>query len=297
MNLQGFPPRCYLIGAQKAGTTYLANLLDQHPEIVVSKPKETDFYTGRIFPKGFDWYRDCFPGDADKVLIDASTSYSAAYPLSDPRSQDLSHSFCGVAQRIVNEAPDAKFLYIIRNPIKRTYSAYYHFVRTGEENRSFHDMITTDDEKREYYYLLSDYEIQLEHYLQLVDSQRIKILLFEEFIQSPEHYLQDCFTFLGLPEWHTLDFGSGKHGSYQYSGLLQKTNQLLAPVGGLRPILGKVKKILPEALVQKGISMGTESIPPMDNEDKNILTEYFAPKVEKLEKLISKPLSTLWFAD
>jgi hypothetical protein len=39
-----FPPEAFIIGAQKAGTTSLADLLDQHPGIVVSNPKEPDFF-------------------------------------------------------------------------------------------------------------------------------------------------------------------------------------------------------------------------------------------------------------
>jgi hypothetical protein len=35
----------YLIGAQKAGTTYLAALLDQRPDVCVSDPKEPQFFT------------------------------------------------------------------------------------------------------------------------------------------------------------------------------------------------------------------------------------------------------------
>ena len=39
-----FPPEVYLIGAQKAGTTTLAYLLSQHPNICVAKTKEPHFF-------------------------------------------------------------------------------------------------------------------------------------------------------------------------------------------------------------------------------------------------------------
>lgn len=39
-----FPPEVYLIGAQKSGTTTLAYLLAQHPDICLSEPKETHFF-------------------------------------------------------------------------------------------------------------------------------------------------------------------------------------------------------------------------------------------------------------
>jgi hypothetical protein len=39
-----FPPDAFIIGAQP-GTTSLSALLDQHPKIVLSTPKEPDFFS------------------------------------------------------------------------------------------------------------------------------------------------------------------------------------------------------------------------------------------------------------
>ena len=289
--MKGFPPRCFLIGAQKAGTTYLASLLDQNPEIQVSTPKETDFFTGRVFPRGTEWYRQCFPDDVvGKVLIDASTSYSAAFPLSDPRSKNLSISFNGVANRIKKEVPKARFIYILRNPVYRTYSSYWHMVRCGTEKRSFHEAITAKNKMNEYYLRLSDYFAQLEHYLQYFEMNCIKIFIFEEFKESPEDHLRSCFYFLNVKVNTPIELDVAKHKSYQYSGVLSKLNQFLGPWGGLRPILGRIKKNIPQQLVNIGMQVGTQTMPPMNPDDVKSLTEYFAPSIEKLEKLINRPL-------
>jgi len=294
-DMVGFPPRVYLIGAQKAGTTYLASLIDQHPKIQVSDPKETDFYTGRVYPKGSQWYKKCFSGEwADKVLIDASTSYTAAFDVNDPRSKDLTISFNGVAQRIKKDVPDARLIYLLRNPIRRTYSAYWHFVRAGVEKRSFHEVITQPDDMSEYYLLLSDYHAQIEHYLQHFDSERIKLIVFEEFIQDSEFILEACFDFLHVDPTAHIEWAVGKHTSFQYSGGLSRINQMLAPLGGIRPILGTVKNLLPQALVERGMQIGTKKIPKIDQTDYSILADYFAPRIEKLEKLTGREFADIW---
>ena len=294
INMKGFPPRCFLIGAQKAGTTYLASLLEQNPEIHVSNPKETDFFTGRVFSRGIEWYRQCFPSDVDKVLIDASTSYSAAFPLSDPRSRDLTISFNGVAERIQKTVPGARFIYIIRNPLKRMYSAYWHFVRAGMETRSFHEAITAQDNRSEYYLLLSNYYVQLEHYLKYFEMSRFNVLIFEDFIKAPKENLQSCFRFLNVNEKAEIDLEVGKHKSYQYSGVLSKVAQILSPWGGLRPVLGMIKKVIPEVLLKQGMRAGTKSILPMESDDFEVLLEYFVPSIEQLEKFLGRPLVKLW---
>ena len=72
-----FPPKAFIIGAQKAGTTFLSYLLDQHPHITLAESKEPDFFT-RHWEKGLEWYRKRFSGPEENILIDASTSYTAA---------------------------------------------------------------------------------------------------------------------------------------------------------------------------------------------------------------------------
>ena len=54
-----FPPRAFLIGAAKSATTTLADLLNQHPHIFLSNPKEPDFFWIN-WDRGIDWYRALF---------------------------------------------------------------------------------------------------------------------------------------------------------------------------------------------------------------------------------------------
>ena len=58
------------IGAQKSGTSYLARLLDQHPEIYLSEPKELNFFhttksfhrseKNEVYDKGITYYESFF---------------------------------------------------------------------------------------------------------------------------------------------------------------------------------------------------------------------------------------------
>ena len=66
-----FPPEAFLIGAEKAGTTMLLHLFDQHPGITVSEPRITDYFTSN-WDKGLDWYRACFVGPPESVFLDAA---------------------------------------------------------------------------------------------------------------------------------------------------------------------------------------------------------------------------------
>ena len=54
-----FAPEAFILGAAKCATTTLADLLDLHPNIRLSDPKEPDFFTGRT-GRSAAWYRDRF---------------------------------------------------------------------------------------------------------------------------------------------------------------------------------------------------------------------------------------------
>src|SRR3954447_17800429 len=150
-----FPPESYLIGAQKAGTTTLAFLLDQHPHLSIGETKEPHFFTDH-WRKGLEWYRKQFPDSANTVCLDASTSYSMA-PLTKGWKHRDPKVYEGIPARVHSVRPDAKFIYLLRNPVDRTYSGYWHDVRMGVKNEPSKTALQRDP----FYLDVSDYHGQL----------------------------------------------------------------------------------------------------------------------------------------
>jgi len=69
-----------VIGAQRCGTTYLASLLDAHPEITMARPAKPEpkvFLSPYAPERGLEWYRSTYFGHAttERVLGEKSTSY------------------------------------------------------------------------------------------------------------------------------------------------------------------------------------------------------------------------------
>jgi hypothetical protein len=184
----GFPPGVYLIGAQKAGTTSLADALSMHRDVELSRPKEPHFFT-RHWERRLDWYRKCFSGDWNKILIDASTSYSMA-PTSDaPESR-----FNDVPRRILQLRPDARFLYVVRDPVERAISSYWHAVRNGDEHRPIERCMTEEST----YIRASRYAFQLERYFEHFPRERFLILTSRELATDMDDVTRRCWDFLGL---------------------------------------------------------------------------------------------------
>ena len=117
-------PNVIIPGAQKSGSTSLCAALDAHPQCVVSRPKEPNFFCRAENETRLPQLATFFvhAGERATVAVDGTTSYMA-----DAR----------VAPRIRRLlGPDVKIVFTLRNPSRRTYSAYLHMLKRGHERRT-----------------------------------------------------------------------------------------------------------------------------------------------------------------
>jgi Sulfotransferase family len=275
-----FPPELFIIGAQKAGTTFLANLLGQNPEICVAEPKEPDFLT-RHHDKGESWYASCFSNPSARHLLDASTSYAAS-PLSsvpDPHV-DRNTPLAGVPQRLHDLSPGAKLIYLLRNPVNRTYSSYWHNVRAGHEGRPFREALSGTS----FYLRVSRYYDQLELYLDYFPRESILLLLFEDLVSEPVKTVRKCLGLLDLPPMQELNVEVGQNRSFVYRSGLGSVNRMAARWGGVNRVLKPIGRNLPKAWIGQASKVLTRRVPKIQEADRNYLLEYFARENEKLSR-------------
>src|SRR5687768_6479955 len=178
-------PTFIIIGAMKSGTTSLHHYLDLHPEIIMSKMKETNFFLEDNYRKGLKWYEGQFIGQA-KVYGETSPNYSK-YP-----------TLAGIPQRMYSVVLEAKLIYILRDPIDRIISHYMHKCRTDSEKRSIAEVLSNLDDN--HYVAASQYYRQLEQYLNYYPRERILILTAEELKTQPQATLKTIFKFLDVDD-------------------------------------------------------------------------------------------------
>ena len=252
-----FPPAAYLIGAQKAGTTTLATLLDRHPQIAVSRPKEPDFFTGN-WERGWEWYAARFaPPPGSRVLLDASTSYSMAPIVPDGLPSRLDR----VPERIASSRGDARFIYILRDPIERAWSAYWHAVRAGWERDGFERAVQPNS----LYIRGSRYSAQLLRYLSFFPPERFLCIDFRELRADALAVVDRCVTFLGL-EPEPIPYTSEAHlnRSFVFSGIGRAVAAAIGGPAGIKRINRAIGDRLPETAKRKIRSVLTRDIPKME---------------------------------
>jgi Sulfotransferase domain len=188
-------PSFIVIGAMKSGTSSLYHYLRQHPEVCMSSTKETDFFIeGRNYGKGLDWYRSLFT-DHDKVCGEASPNYSKR------------HRHRGVPARLRQIIPDARLIYILRDPVDRIVSHYLHNRALGRERRGLAEAVAAKS-YRNNYVRTSMYQFQLSAFARRFPLERILVVTTEELKDEQARTLRNIFRFIGVePDFEGSDYG------------------------------------------------------------------------------------------
>jgi len=175
-------PNFIIIGAMKSGTTSLANYLKEHPDIFVSDPKEPGFFDERIaWNKGIEWYRSLFENAKScKAIGEASTHYTKM-PY-HPR----------VVEKIKKIIPNVKFIYIMRDPIDRAISHYWHMVHYHNETKPIEKALSPKSP----YVFYSKYKYQMRFYFEEFPKERYLFLLYDDLVKNPKEVVKLCFEFL-----------------------------------------------------------------------------------------------------
>lgn len=272
----------YILGAQKAATTSLAYLLDQHPQIAMSSVKEPHFYS-TAWSKGHDWYEGLFPAGFEGVRLDASTSY--AMLLSDAENvliEDQPEGLVKVCERIHAATPDARFVYIVRDPVERVYSAYWHNVRAGREKRPFLEAVVSNH----HYLSPSRYGTQIARYLDLFPKDRFLFLVFEKITGDMAGAAQLCAAHLGVrPFEFAVEESSVKNASYQFSGIGRIARQAFGSEARFKSAKQFADKVLPRQTLKMIKGLMTNEIPPLDDEARRVLAGVFEGECARFKEL------------
>ena len=214
-------PHFLIIGAQKAGTSSLFKLLIQHSLVSRSYRKELQYFT-KHFALGERWYRSQFPLRAQlgpRGITGEATPYYLFHPFA--------------AERAWQTVPAAKLIILLRDPVTRAVSHYFHEVRHGYETLSIEDALASESERlanvdREMqetggiseahqhfaYQARGIYVDQLARWYERYNPTRILVLRSEDFFEDPSAVTQQAQAFLDLPLEPPKDVSPKNEGIY-----------------------------------------------------------------------------------
>ncbi len=178
-------PTFVVIGAMKAGTVSLRRHLDEHPDVFLGRGGlgEPNFFIAEDnWPRGRGWYESLFDGAGRAAAIgECSPSYTWA------------HVYRGVPERMAQVVPQARLVYVVRDPIARMKSMYMHQVSAGRERRR-PEVALLDDR----YLGPSLYGFQLAAFLDHFDRSQVLVIASEVLRDRPREALSAVFDHLAV---------------------------------------------------------------------------------------------------
>jgi hypothetical protein len=219
-------PDAVILGAMKSGTSSLHHYLVQQPGVIEPLRKEVHYFDVNV-ERGERWYRAHFGREGEPGLNLDSSPYYLFHP--------------AVPRRLHELLPDAKLIVLLRDPVRRAYSHYWHERDKGRERLSFEDAIAAEADRlgnseqrladgtlarsREHqhfsYLARGRYAEQLDRWLAVFPHEQLLVLKFEDLAREPLEALNRTLNFLGLPRAASVSLEA--RNTRKYSPLAETT--------------------------------------------------------------------------
>lgn len=202
-------PTFIIGGAPRSGTTFLCHVLEKHPDVFMAKPLVPE---PKVCLKpsddGIEGYRkkyaEIFANAGNKkALGEKSSAYLENKEAVERLSQVLDNN--------------TRFLFIVREPVKRAYSNYLRSKQNGLETLSFKDAVKVEGMRadpfppemsyvRPFDYLIrGNYATFAERYFNAFGRDRVKFVLFENIMHAADRFYHEIQTAINvdpLPKSH-----------------------------------------------------------------------------------------------
>jgi Sulfotransferase domain len=258
-------PTFLIVGAMRCGTSSLNGYLRQHPQVAMGTPKEIHFFD-REFERGLDWYRMHFTSDPGVVAVGEATPnylFDAAAP-----------------SRIATTLPDARLVILLRNPVERSYSHYWHDRSRDKVEVPFADAVAAEmaGTGPHRYVDQSRYRGQIERLYASVDRDRVLVETFEDLTAQPGTVFASVCRHIGVDDTFRPEILGDSINAYTEFRSVQVRQLSKRLPRGVRRVVGRLNQ------------RPATGYPPMDEATRRLLAAEFAESNAGLDELVGRPL-------
>ncbi|MFY0687741.1 MAG: sulfotransferase domain-containing protein [Cyclobacteriaceae bacterium] len=248
-------PNLFIVGAAKAGTSSLHDILNQHDDICMSSVKEPHFFSEVSQLKNNDpWHTLKTSNEKEYLSLWANGDYKYLGESSPSYMWDQK-----ACHRISAFNPASKIIMLLRDPVMRAYSHYLMDFQSNREKRSSFLRALADDKGREpkgwgisrLYEELGFYSAPINNYQQTFGKNNVLVLFYEELFNNLTSQMLKFWDFLDIaPSTVTLQH---KNASTNYTSF----GKMVKKVGIGNLINSKIKdKLKSLILTERKASLG-----------------------------------------
>lgn len=286
-------PNLICPGAMKSGTSTLYEVLRQHPKVYMSL-KEPHYFSLH-FDRGIKFYRSLFKSSKnEKYRADMTPVYM------------LLDDVPGLIKDTLGD--NIKFIFILRNPVDRAYSAYWmKKLELRDDAETFEEALALEEtrilrgkmELIDYSYKTRGlYAKQIKNFLKYFPKENMYFMIFEDFIKDIEGESKKLFEFLAIEKDIEINYNLWVNKPQEMKNPLlvkffRKSKGFLTKITSARftknmqgPLINGLKRIV--------LKRNEETVAYTKNPKtcKKLMIE-FTEDIKELEKIIGRDLN-LW---
>lgn len=264
------------IGAMKAGSSWLHNLLKSNPELCLPHVKKEVQFFDLHFQKGQRWYTSFFH-DREKKCGEVTPTY-----LDKP----------SVPGRVRDMNPDCRFLLILRDPIQRAFSAYRYKIQDRGTDETFMAYLTNKPAAID----KGLYAKHLRNWMRIFPKEQFLVILLDDVKSDTKSVIHQIAEFLDVDE---DGFRLPERDDEKNVSFVPRHHRLY--VMGSKTANWLTKRNL-DAPINLARSMGLHTVlsrpsgkrlPVMDSETRKRVYPLFREDIDDLERLLERDLS-IW---
>jgi hypothetical protein len=271
-------PNFLYVGPDKAGSSWLHEMLLKHPDAYLTPAKDLYFFD-RYYDRGVEWYASQFRGArGERVVGEVCQDY-----LFHPEA----------AARIHATLNPVKIMVSLRDPVERAWSSYLYMRKHGIGPDTFGEALRSRPELLEH----GRYATGLDRFLALFPREMVHVALFDDLAVDPQGFLDAVTDFLDLdplplaPEDLAARLPAARARSVRIASVARHGADWVREHDGAR-LVGSVKR---SPLVQRALyrPIDRAAVRP-GHEDVAAVRAELAPEIDALEHTLGFQLREAW---
>ncbi|GAA1478331.1 hypothetical protein GCM10009623_27770 [Nocardioides aestuarii] len=271
-------PNFLYIGPDKAGSSWLHEVLLKHPDVYLTPAKDL-YYFDRYYDRGTGWYADQFRDARDEPVVGEVCQDYLFHPQA--------------AARIHETLGEVKVMVSLRDPVERAWSSYLYMRKHGIGPDTFGEALRVRPELLDH----GRYATGLDRFLELLPRENVHVALFDDLSADPQGFLDRVTDFLDVERLPLAEedlaarLPAARARSVALASLARRTADWVREHDGAR-IVGAVKRspVVHKVLYQP---LDRQAVRPA-SDDVATVRRALAPEVESLERTFGFPLRDAW---
>jgi hypothetical protein len=271
-------PNFLYVGPDKAGSSWLHEVLIKHPDVYLTPAKDLYFFD-RYYDRGTAWYAAQFRDARDERIVGEVCQDYLFHP--------------DAAARIEETLGQVRVMVSLRDPVDRAWSSYLYMRKHGIGPDTFAEALRCRPELLEH----GRYATGLDRFLQRLPRERVHVAMFDDLAADPQGYLDAVTDFLGIDRLPLAEedlvarLPAARARSVRVASVVRHGADWVREHDGAR-VVGRVKR---SRLVQRALyqPIDRETTRP-GHDDVAAVRQALAPEVARLENTFELPLRQRW---